>query len=200
MTNTPTAARDAAVALAQSDNRRAEAMAQAIEDPWFRAQALAWVTRYAADADLTRVSQSALTAASDNEDAYRQAAAAAWVLRALMERDRREEALGMLEMVLHTVPRITSAASRSEALFLLLQAVFDSSEEIRRSLLFALATIYDEDQHWRVERNYRDALVMMKAVDPAYVQRMAQGRSDAQREKLERALAEDTCEPRTFFW
>lgn len=192
--------RDDAVALVHSDIVLAEAAAVAVEDPWYRAQALAWVARYAPDDDVMRVARLALAAASDCEDAYRQAGASAWVLRALMERDRRDEALAMLEMVLPSVPRITPPSSRAEALFLLLQAVFDSTEEIRRSLLFALASVYDEDAHWRIERNYRAALVMMQTVDPEFAQRMAQGRDEEQRRRLERALAGAAHEPRAFFW
>jgi len=201
MTKTSSAAaRDAAIECVREDIERAETLAVAVPDPWYRAQALAWVARYAPESEVSRLAQLALAAAADCADAYLQAAGSAWVLRALMERNRRDEALAMLELVLPSVPRIVPAASRSEALFLLLQAMFASGTEVRRSLLFALASACDADPHWRIERNFRDALVLMQPVDPEFVRTMARGRDAATQGRLERALAGDATTPRVFFW
>ena len=101
------AERSAVTSLVHTDIVDAERRACGIGDPWYRAQALAWVARYAPDADVERVARLSLEAAAECDDAYRQTAAAAWVVRALLERGRRDEALLMLEIALHGVPRIT---------------------------------------------------------------------------------------------
>ena len=194
------AERNAVIELVRTDLPAAEMRAARIPDPWYRAQALAWVARYASDAEVSRLAQLSLAAAADCADPYQQAAGAAWPVRALLERGRREESLQLLEIALHSVPRIRPTSSRSEALLLLLQAAFEAGQEVRRSLLFALADAYDGDSHWRIERNYVQGLVMMQPVDPEFVRKMAQGRDDTQRRRLERALDEGGREPRTFFW
>ena len=198
--NDSSAARDAVTMLVHSDIAAAERRAIAITDPWYRAQALAWVARYAPEDEVTRLARLSLDAAASCDQAYQQAAGAAWIVRALLERGRRDEALLMLEMALHSVPRIAPASSRSEALFLLLQAAFEVGEDVRRSLLFAISEVHDRDAHWRITRNYEDALAMLQAVDPEFVHKMAQGGDDAQRQRLARRLAAGDREPRTFFW
>jgi hypothetical protein len=192
--------RDHATRLAQTDSTAAEEAAARIGNPWYRAQAYAWVARYAADDQLIRLARESMDSAGSCDDPYQQAAASAWVVRALLERGRRDEALQMLEIGLHAVPRISSPARRSEALFLLYQAAFAASEEIRRSLLFALAETHDGSDHWRVARNFRDALVMAKEVDAAFTSKLARGRNDAHSAELARALERRTAEPRAFFW
>jgi hypothetical protein len=192
--------RDAAIALAASHPTAAEQLALQIEDSWYRAQALAWVARYAPEHDVSRLAQAALQAAADCADPYQQAGAAAWVVRALEERGRRDEALTMLEVALQAVPRIARDASRSQALFLLFQAAFTTGVEVRRSLLFALAEIYDRDPHWRIARNYHDALQITAAVDPDFARRMAAGSDDARRLEREAAVGGDPRQPRAFFW
>lgn len=200
MTEDAARARDAAIELVHGDIAAAEARAHAVPDPWYRAQALAWVTRHAPDADVVRVARAGLEAAADCRDPYRQAGSAAWVVRALFERGYRQEALEMLEIAMLGVPRIQPASSRSEALFLLLQAAFASSEEIRRSLVFALAELHDSDPHWRIERNFHDALRLLLAVDAEFVDKLARGGDERQAERRARALAAGPREPRRFFW
>ncbi len=208
MTNSPTELRNQVSQLVseasdetKSDaHQKARAIAKKIEDPWFRCQAIAWIARYADAKDVLSTAKQAMDAAGDCEDAYQQAAGSAWVVRALLERDQRDNALTMLELGLHAAPRIGGESSRSEALFLIYQAAFDLSEEFRRSTLFALAELYEQNPHWRIERNYRDALVMAKSLDADFVAKLARGHNDKQRARLEKALANDTAEPRTFFW
>jgi hypothetical protein len=186
--------------LARGDTAAAELLASRISDPWYRTQALAWVARYASDVEVVRLARQALGAAAECTEPFQQASAAAWPVRALLERGQRDEALLLLEIALRSVPRIQPNSSRSEALFLLLQAAFDAGQDVRRSFLFALADAYDSDPHWRVVRNYEDALVMMHAVDADFARKLAAGSEDKLRQRVERTLAEGGREPRVFFW
>lgn len=194
-----TTLRDRAAKQAVTDSNGAEATADQIQDPWFRAQALAWVTRYGPEGQLERLGGKALDAAASATDPYEQAGAAAWVVRALIERQRSDLALTMLEMAMQAVPRIEADASRSQALFLLYQASFEAAD-VRRSILFALAELQDRSPHWRVARNFRDALLMAKATDAELVAKLAVGGNDKQTAKLQKALQSETLEPRVFFW
>lgn len=192
--------RDRATHLAQTDSAAAETAAAEVGDPWYRAQAYAWVARYAADDELIRLAKESMDAAGSCDDPYQQAAACAWVVRALLERGQRDVALQMLELAMHAVPRISSTHRRSEALFLLYQAAFAASEGIRRSLVFALAEAHDQSDHWRAARNFRDALVMVRDVDPEFARKMARGRDEENSAELARALERGAAEPRVFFW
>ena len=192
--------RDRASLLAHSDPKGAEGIADRIEEPWFRAQALAWVARYAGGKDVERLAAKAFDAASQCADPYEQAASCAWVVRALIERGRHEVAMQFVEAALQAVGRAEKASSRSEALFLLFQACFDAAPEVRRSMLMALADLYDKDPHWRVERNFRDALAMARDVDNELVTKLARGRDEKATLKLQKALAGAVQEPRAFFW
>jgi len=200
MTKSDAAARDAATAVAQSDPARAEDLAQRVENPYYRAQALAWAARYAPAPRVLPLARLAMDAAGDCDDAFRQATASAWTIRALLERDRRDDALMMLEIALGAVPRIEPASSRAEALILLFQAAFDTDETIRRSMLFALIELADRDDHWRIERAVVSALAMAHAVDPDYATKLANGLGDKTRAKWTKALASSDTAPRDFFW
>ncbi|MCA8941353.1 MAG: hypothetical protein KDB80_02230 [Planctomycetes bacterium] len=192
--------RDQAAMLASQDTGNAEAVAKRIEDPWYRAQALAWVLRYAPRREIERLAQRAMDAAAACDDPYQQAGSAAWTIRALLERGQRDLALTMLEIALTAVPRITQSSSRSDALFLLYQAGFDASDEVRRSLLFAIAEMRDRDPHWRVVRNFEDALGMSAKRDPELVRKLASAADEKTRRRIEARLDEEPPEPRPFFW
>ncbi|MEO0477978.1 MAG: hypothetical protein AAF196_00715 [Planctomycetota bacterium] len=189
----PTQLRDQAARLAPENVSEAVKIAETIEDPWFRTQALGWAVRYALDDhDAERFARLAIESAADADDAYRQVAPCAWPLRALIERGLRDFALELLEIVLTAVPRIQANASRAEALSHLLHAMFDTSEEIRRSLAFALRELADEDEHWRVQRAIRDALRILYPVDPDFAVKLGiQSEPDG-------SYVTET--PRPFFW
>ncbi|HJT13653.1 MAG TPA: hypothetical protein VJ790_13620 [Dongiaceae bacterium] len=51
----PTDARDEAIALAKTDTATALVRARAIADPWFRSQAIAWIARFAAAAEVAPI-------------------------------------------------------------------------------------------------------------------------------------------------
>lgn len=83
---TSTNARDLATKAASRGDPEAIVLARAVDDPWFRCQALASVARYAADAKVEVIAREAIIAAKGDRDAYRTIAVRAWPIAALAER------------------------------------------------------------------------------------------------------------------
>ena len=79
--------RDRAVQAARADFPTALQRARGVSEAWYRAQALAWVARFAPEADVERVASEAFKAASAAKDAYQQVASSAWRVRALPVRN-----------------------------------------------------------------------------------------------------------------
>nr|GFD49131.1 hypothetical protein [Tanacetum cinerariifolium] len=86
-----TTQRDRAVSLAKSYPKEALKQARQVEKPWFRAQALSWVARFA-ERDVITISVEAAQAAAAGDDKYQQCAVRAWEIAALAERDYLTEA------------------------------------------------------------------------------------------------------------
>lgn len=63
--------RDQVITLAKSDTALALALAREIIDPWFRAQALCWVTRFSASNTLAIASEAA-RASLECDDSYKE--------------------------------------------------------------------------------------------------------------------------------
>jgi hypothetical protein len=68
-----TSERDQVNSLAKSDSRKALGKARGIDEAWFRAQALAWVARFA-DEDPRGIAREAVKAAGECDDAYKRSA------------------------------------------------------------------------------------------------------------------------------
>lgn len=83
--------RDQACLLARSDPRKALEKAKSVSEPWFRAQALAWVVRFT-DADPREIATLAAKAAAEGADDYQRSAVRAWEVAALGERGFKQEA------------------------------------------------------------------------------------------------------------
>lgn len=194
------AERDRVYRMVHEHGGAALQQARGIEAPLYRAQALAQVARFAAPDQVLPLAQESLAAAADCADAYDQVLASAWPLRCLMELGQQDQALTMLDVVLHAVPRVERSSGRSEALLVLLQAVFDAGVGVRQSIVYAMSELVDSDPHWRVQHNFVQALLLCKDEDPDYVAKMARVKDEKVQRKLEQQLAEASPEPRTFFW
>ncbi len=72
--------RDQAAALAKTSIKQATAKARSIEDPWYHAQALAWVARFSA-ANAVEFAAEASSAVRKCDDAYKRVAVRAWRLQ-----------------------------------------------------------------------------------------------------------------------
>ncbi|UJB70431.1 hypothetical protein HRE53_04805 [Acaryochloris sp. 'Moss Beach'] len=91
--------RDLVARLAKTDSPRALQKARKISEPWFRAQALAYVARYCDQAP-TSVANQAAKAAEACVDTYQQCAVRAWEIAALAERSHTKSAASRLQAVL----------------------------------------------------------------------------------------------------
>lgn len=195
-----TQGRSRAVQLAKHDTRSAHAAARAVTDPWFRAQALAWVARFAPGPDLKLLSREALHACDECADPYKRAGSAAWPIRALVERGLASEAHRALSSYAKLLYCVEPASSRSEAGFLLYQASFPLGAEVRAELLGELCSVYASDPHWRCQRNLLDALAMLPGADRTSRNKAVAAIADEKtRAKAER-IAPGSCSPRAFFW
>jgi hypothetical protein len=153
--NLATSQRDHLSALAKSDSLAARAEASRIEDPWFRAQAFAWVARFAENEGI-EIARDAAKAASACDDSYKRCAAKAWEIAALAELGALDEAAAALELALVEGRLAQPLSSRAEALFLLAQAAASISLVHRDRVCDLLVESCSGDKHWRCKRAIRD--------------------------------------------
>jgi hypothetical protein len=148
--------RDQVCALARRDCRKALKKTRVICNPWFRAQALAWVARYTED-DPIKIAKQAAKAANECDDEYKQTAVRAWEIAALAERKLLTEARKVLRMALAQSRSVVPLSSRAEALMLLLQAACRISQSDARGVAEEVTNSCGNDSHWRCKRAIRDA-------------------------------------------
>jgi hypothetical protein len=166
-------------------------------------QALAWVARYARDQQHVRKTAEAAThAAAREEDLYNAIFPLAWPIRALMERSEVKAAAELLTIALQKSDVVTPAASRSEAVFLLFQAVALGSDRLWEPAFEKLALASLPSDNWRQTRNMRDAILIAATMDWPYAKAFADKLED---EKLKLAVLARMKEsklqpPRPFFW
>lgn len=194
--------REQAIEVARTDSATALRRARAISDPWYRAQALAWVARYASEADVERIADEALKAARAGRDGYQQAGSSAWAIRALAERGRTQEAATAVPALVSLAAEIAHPVSRLNALFLLLQAAWSLDRDVRSHILDSLVAACRAAASWQSGRTLHNAVLMLAAEDIAearrILERMPEGRY---RRQADRALqAGQTLTPRPFFW
>jgi len=196
-----TQARDRAAHLAKRDTKAALAAARGVQDPWYRAQALAWVARFAPDSEFQRLVRESLSACRECADQYKATGASAWPLRVLVERGSPERCRRELSAVLEGLPQVEPAASRSEAAFLLFQATFELGPDVRISLLRKLEAASGAGGHWRSQRNLIDAVAMLHRTDAEVSVATAEAITDDKtRRRALKALAEpEPRMPRSFF-
>lgn len=147
--------RDHANTLAKSNPKKALAQARKVNEPWFRAQALSWVIRFT-DSDPIAVASEAAKAARECEDDYEKSAVRAWEIAALAERACTKEARKSLNDALTLAKCVEPISSRSESLFLLLQAAFRIGRDEARQVYEILTVSCPVNEHWRCKRAVRD--------------------------------------------
>ena len=152
--------RDKATALAKTNPKQALAMAKDISEPWFRAQALAWVARYT-DADPVAIAKLAAKAASECDDDYKRSAVRAWEVAALAERDAPNHAERSLKTAVAVAEGVQPISSRSEALFLLFQAAILIGRKQAEWVCGRLDSTCAGGEHWRCRRSRRDAHLIL---------------------------------------
>jgi hypothetical protein len=148
--------RDQAAALARSNPKEAPARAKAVSEPWFRAQALAWVARFT-DSDPVAVARLAAKAASDCDDDYQRSAVRAWEVAALAGQNHADHAEWALKTAVAVAEGVLPVSSRSEALFLLFQAALAIGRKQSEWVYGRLEATCPEAEHWRCKRARRHA-------------------------------------------
>ena len=148
--------RDQASALAKSNPKQALAKAKTISEPWFRAQALAWVARFT-DSDPIAIAKLATKAAASCDDDYKRSSVRAWEVAALAERNEPKHAERALKAAVTMAERVHPVSSRSEALFLLFQSAFSIGRKQAEWVYGRLEATCPEAEHWRCKRSLREA-------------------------------------------
>jgi hypothetical protein len=152
--------RDHVSNLARSNPKRALDLARKVIDPWFRAQALSWVTRFT-DRDPVVSASEAAKAAGECDDDYKKSAVRAWEIAALAERGCSSEARKSLSEATKRAKGVTPASSRSEALLLLMQAALKLSREDGVTVYEAMTASCSPEEHWRCKRALGDGTRMV---------------------------------------
>jgi len=194
--------RELAGRLALSDPARALATAKAIQDPWFACQALAWVARYAPDQQFIKIIKESLRVCRNEIDPYRVVAPAAWPIRAIVERNHSELLPSVIPDLLLRANDIENLGSRSEAIFLLFQAVFPAGRENWYPVLQALREASTPLINWRQRRNLCDAVMIVLGEDEQLAGKIIDGMADTKlKTKLQKiSTAKKAHTPRPFFW
>jgi hypothetical protein len=158
----PTEYRDETARLAKTDQPKAIETAEKISDPWYQAQAWAYVARYA-DSPLIYALKAA-ESATVTKDNYQRSAVRAWEIVALSERSCHDQARQSLYEAVHLAVTIIEEPSRAEALFLLFQAAFRISKQDAEQVaeIFRNSNL---SQHWRSERALKRITAMLEGHD-----------------------------------
>ena len=198
---TPTQQRDRAQSLAVTDTKAALTIARSIKDAWFACQALAWVARYAPDDQFIAIAKESLRVGRRSKDNYKAAAVSAWPIRALVERRHTAGLSGIIRDLLVLSEDISPMASRSEALFLLVQAVFPAGRDHWLPVLRSLCDASIPPVHWRQGRNLLDTVLIVSNEDQTLAAELIEKVDDPKlKARIDRAIASRTSHARPFFW
>jgi hypothetical protein len=199
---TPTEARDGAIALAKADTSAARALARAIDDPWFRSQAMACIARFASEMEFPAILNEARESSWAATDKYKVVGSSAWRLRAMIERGKPDAAAAEMSELLACAAEIDHPVSRLEALFLLFQSVFEV-ERCRHAVLEALVAAAQVAMSWKAGYRLREVALMLASagyrdeVDQV-IDAMAEGKY--RRQAIEWIARGERQTPRPFFW
>ena len=194
--------RERAVQLAPTDPALALSTARAIDDPWFACQALAWVARFAPEEEFAKIVNESLRVVRGEVDPYRVVAPSAWPIRAMVERDCIELLPSVIPELLLRAEEIELLVSRSEALFLLFQAVFPAGREHWLPVLDSLRQASTPLISWRQKRNLTDAIMIVRGEDEQLAFEIYDAVDDQKlKKKITRLWAiPEQRQPRKFFW
>jgi len=202
MSLTPTAQRNLSNSLAGKNPEQALTVARAIEEPWFRCQALSQVARYWPDDGFQPLLREATEAAERQENWYKRVSVSAWPARAYLERGSRSPARNLLEEYTSGASNIENMGGRSEALLMLFQAARPFDSALWEPVFWGLITATEPSISWRQLRNVRQAASMVAAENPGLVRTAINRLSN---DKFVLAVTRDLenhrfAEPRPFFW
>lgn len=191
---------DLVARLAKTDSPHALQKARKISEPWFRAQALAYIARYCDQAP-TSVANQAAKAAEACVDTYQQCAVRAWEIAALAERSHTKSAASRLQAVLSKARQIEPPSSRSEALILLLSAAAHINSNAVETVAKMVVRVTDCHSNWRCDRATVNAIGILYRFNPESAAHLSQSVSNAKlRSKCDKIIAAGGSSPRSFFW
>ena len=198
---TATEQRNRAAELAVSDPDRALVIARRLKNPWFACQALASVARFAPEHQLEEIINESLRAGSKADDPYKIVASAAWPIRALVERNHSRRLESIIPQLLDLAKTIELFASRSEALFLVFQAVFPAGREWWLDVFQAIISASNPLINWRQKRNLRDTILIVWSEDQELASASIADVLDIKlKGQIEKRIADsDLSFPRRFF-
>ena len=157
----PTSGRGLVFKKARSDTAEALACARLIAEPWYRAQALAAVARYADEEKMEELAQEALDASFEQDDPYNVVAASAWPVRALIERQRTQNAEQVIGQLLVLSDQIAHPVSRLEGLFMPWQAVYPIGGKTRQQVQDKFVAACRAADSWKAgDRLGRSAIIV----------------------------------------
>jgi hypothetical protein len=126
-----------AIQLAKQDTQRALEVAGSIAEGWSRARALAWIGRFAPDADVSTILGEARESSLAANTPFKIVDSSAWWIRAMIERGDIDGARRAVPEMLAHACKIKQVDARVEATFSLLTAVV-AVDGLRRKALAAL--------------------------------------------------------------
>lgn len=197
----PTSGRGLVFKKARSDTAEALACARLIAEPWYRAQALAAVARYADEEKMEELAQEALDASSEQDDPYNVVAASAWPVRALIERQMTRKTEQVVHRLLVLSDQITHPVSRLEALFLLWQAVYPMGGNLKQRVQDKFVAACQAADSWKAGDRLGWAATIVASDNPKEAIRLAgllrEGRY--KHKALREISAGSTAKVREFF-
>jgi hypothetical protein len=160
------------------------------------------VARFAPDVEFAKLVKESLRTCQAAVDPYRVVAPAAWPIRAIVERNYLEMLPSVIPDLLRCAEDIEILASRSQALFLLFQAVFPAGRENWLPVLESLRQASSPLISWRQRRNLLDAILIVFSEDEKLALEIISVVDDTKL-KMKFAKMSVTSEahvPRQFFW
>ena len=160
------------------------------------------MARFAPDVQFAKLIKESLHACHAEVDPYRVVAPAAWPIRAIVERNHPEILPSVIPDLLRRAKDIEILASRSEALFLLCQAVFPGGREHWLPVLESLRKASTPLISWRQRRNLLDATLIVLGEDEKLALEIITAVDDTKlKRKFEKMLVTSEAHvPRPFFW
>ena len=156
--------------LAQNNIEEAMKVSKKIIQPWFKAQALAYIVKYIESSKVIKIANEAKKVANECDDDYKKSSVRAWEIVALAERGFKKESEKALNEALKLAVNIEPLSSRCEALFNLFQASCHINMSIAKRLYERMQSLCPIEKHWRAKRAIKNAneIIIGKSVAREY--------------------------------
>ena len=154
---TDTHLRDKVSKLAQTNIKDAYAITKKIKQPWFKAQALAHITRYSEKSEVLKIAKEARKVAYECDDEYKKSSVRAWEIVALSDCGFKNESIKSLNEAIEIASKSEPLSSRCESLFQLFQASCHIDMKVAKKLYERMQSLCPIEGHWRAKRAMKNA-------------------------------------------